>query len=171
MIPWPPTSPWGRSRSPRTSNGCWAFVRQGQQEGARLATGGNRPEHTPIGYFLEPTVFDDVNREMAIAREEIFGPVVSVLGFEDEDEALEIANELPVGLTANIWTNDLTAALRFGRAVQAGYVWVNGTGQRPLGAPFGGHKLSGLGTENCLEELLSFTRTKNLSVNPVAGTT
>jgi betaine-aldehyde dehydrogenase len=115
---------------------------------------------------VAPTVFDDVTRDMVIATEEIFGPVVSVMGWTSEDEALEIANELPVGLTANIWTNDVGTALRFARGVQAGYVWVNGQGQRPLGAPFGGYKLSGMGNENSLDELLSFTQTKNLSINP-----
>ncbi|OLF05967.1 hypothetical protein BLA60_33440 [Actinophytocola xinjiangensis] len=142
-------------------------LERGLASGARLVTGGGRPEGLgPAGYFLAPTVFDDVTPEMALATEEIFGPVVSVLGWTDEDQALQIANALPVGLTANIWTNDVTTALRFGRAVQAGYVWINGAGQRPLGAPFGGHKLSGIGTENSLEELVSFTRVKNLSIGP-----
>ena len=143
------------------------YIRRGEEEGALLVTGGGRPDGVGhAGYFVAPTVFDKVNRDMAIAREEIFGPVVSVLGWTDEDDALAIANELPVGLTANIWTNDVSTALRFGRAVQAGYVWVNGAGARPLGAPFGGYKLSGMGNENSLEELLSFTQTKNLSINP-----
>jgi betaine-aldehyde dehydrogenase len=143
------------------------YVGRGEREGARLVTGGGRPAgFGPEGYFVEPTVFDGVTREMAIAREEIFGPVVSVLGWTDEEQALEIANELPVGLTANIWTNDVSTALSFGRRVQAGYVWVNGAGQRPLGAPFGGYKQSGIGNENSLDELLSFTRAKNLSIGP-----
>lgn len=81
---------------------------------------------------------------------------------------IALANALPLGLTANIWTNDLSAALRTAHVVQAGYVWVNGRGQRPFGAPFGGYKLSGIGGENGLDELLSYTQTKNisLSVNP-----
>ena len=143
------------------------YIDRGVAEGARLVTGGGRPATVgATGYFVAPTVFDDVTRDMAIAREEIFGPVVAVMGWTSEDEALSVANELPVGLTANIWTNDVSTALRFGRAVQAGYVWVNGVGQRPLGAPFGGYKLSGMGNENSLDELLSFTQTKNLSINP-----
>lgn len=143
------------------------YIERGKEEGARLVTGGGRPDGIGSGgYFVAPTVFDDVTRDMVIAKEEIFGPVVSVLGWDDEADALSIANELPVGLTANIWTNDVSTALRFGRKVQAGYVWVNGVGQRPLGAPFGGYKLSGMGNENSLDELLSFTMTKNLSINP-----
>lgn len=147
-----------------------SYVERGKAEGARLVTGGTeRPDGRTVGYFVAPTVFDDVTPDMAIARDEIFGPVVSVLGWTDEAHALEVANELPVGLTANIWTNDLGRAIEFGKRVQAGYVWVNGAGQRPLGAPFGGYKLSGMGNENSLDELLSFTRTKNLSLQAAPG--
>ncbi|WP_279389688.1 aldehyde dehydrogenase family protein [Pseudonocardia endophytica] len=146
------------------------YVDRGVSEGARLVTGGpGRPTGLSRGYFVAPTVFDDVTPDMIIAREEIFGPVVAVLGWTDEDEALRIANELPLGLTANLWTNDLGRAVSFGKQVQAGYVWVNGAGERPLGAPFGGYKLSGLGSENSLDELLSFTRTKNLSLRAAPG--
>jgi acyl-CoA reductase-like NAD-dependent aldehyde dehydrogenase len=147
-----------------------SYVDRGRADGARLVTGGGRPDHLgPTGFYVAPTVFDDVTPDMTIAREEIFGPVVSVMGWQRESAALAIANELPVGLTANIWTNDVSTAVRFGRAVQAGYVWINGAGQRPLGAPFGGYKLSGIGTENSLDELLSFTRTKNLSISSAPG--
>jgi betaine-aldehyde dehydrogenase len=142
-----------------------SYLERGKAEGARLVTGSaERPNGLTAGYFVSPTVFDDVTPDMSIARDEIFGPVVSVLGWSDEARALEVANELPVGLTANIWTSDLGRALEFGKRVPAGYVWVTGAGQRPLGAPFGGYKLSGMGNENSLDELLSFTRTKNLSL-------
>jgi betaine-aldehyde dehydrogenase len=142
-------------------------VASGKSEGARLVTGGKRPKDCDLGYFLEPTVFDRVEPNMAIAREEIFGPVVSVLSWSDEDDVLAAANELRLGLTAYIWTNDLSAAMRFSREIEAGYVWVNGRGQRPFGAPFGGFKQSGLGTENDLEELLSYTRVKNVNISSV----
>jgi betaine-aldehyde dehydrogenase len=143
------------------------YVASGRSEGARLVTGGGRPKDRDLGYFVEPTVFDKVEPSMAIAREEIFGPVISVLSWADEAEVLRAANALRVGLTAYVWTNDLSAAMRFSRELEAGYVWVNGRGQRPFGAPFGGHKQSGLGTENDLEELLSYTRVKNVSISPV----
>jgi betaine-aldehyde dehydrogenase len=146
------------------------YIERGLAEGGRLRTGGaERPSGIGAGYFVAPTVFDGVTPEMTIAREEIFGPVVSVISWTDPAEALRVANELPVGLTANIWTNDLAQAIEFGRRIQAGYVWVNGNGARPLGAPFGGYKLSGMGNENSLDELLSFTRTKNLSLQPAPG--
>jgi betaine-aldehyde dehydrogenase len=143
------------------------YVASGKAEGARLVTGGDRPADAEHGYFLEPTIFDRVDPEMTIAREEIFGPVVSVLSWTDENEVLATANALPLGLTANIWTNNLSAALGLSRAVEAGYVWVNGRGQRPFGAPFGGYKYSGLGKENDLDELLSYTRVKNVNVSPL----
>jgi betaine-aldehyde dehydrogenase len=143
------------------------YVASGKSEGARLVTGGERPKGRDRGYFLKPTVFDRVEPSMAIAREEIFGPVVSVLSWSDEDDVLAAANALRLGLTAYIWTNDLSAAMRFSREIEAGYVWVNGRGQRPFGAPFGGFKQSGLGTENDLEELLSYTRVKNVNISSV----
>jgi len=102
---------------------------------------------------------------MSVARQEIFGPVVAVLRWREEDDVLARANALELGLTANVATNDLSAALRFADALEAGYIWVNGKGQRPFGAPFGGWKLSGLGEENSLGELLSYTRTKNVNLS------
>jgi betaine-aldehyde dehydrogenase len=143
------------------------YVEAGKQEGARLVTGGRRPAGSERGYFLQPTLFDRVEPSMRIAREEIFGPVVSTLAWTNEEAVLAEANALPLGLTANIWTNDLSAALRFAGRIQAGYVWINGRGQRPFGAPFGGYKESGLGKENDLDELLSYTRVKNVNVSPL----
>jgi betaine-aldehyde dehydrogenase len=141
------------------------YVDVGTHEGARLVTGGGRPAGCNQGYFLEPTLFDGVTPEMRIAREEIFGPIVSILRWTDEGQTVAFANELPLGLTANVWTNDLSAAMRVSRALEAGYVWVNGRGQRPLGAPFGGYKYSGIGKENDLDELLSYTRIKNVNMS------
>jgi betaine-aldehyde dehydrogenase len=139
------------------------FIAGAGSEGARLLTGGpDPPAALPQGYFVQPTVFSDVTDQMTIATEEIFGPVVSLLSWSDEDEVITRANSLPLGLTANVATADLSTAIRVARELEAGYVWVNGRGQRPLGAPFGGFKLSGLGEENSLEELLSYTRKKNL---------
>ncbi|HXT91765.1 MAG TPA: aldehyde dehydrogenase family protein [Trebonia sp.] len=144
------------------------YVESAHGQGARLVTGGARPDGLDEGLYLAPTVFDGVTPDMTIANDEIFGPVISVLRWADQADVLRVANSLPVGLTANIWTNDLSAALRLAKEVDAGYVWVNGQGQRPLGAPFGGHKLSGIGSENDLAELLSYTKVKNINLSTLA---
>jgi betaine-aldehyde dehydrogenase len=141
-----------------------AMVDSGRQEGARLMTGGKRPPGDAFkrGYWLEPTVFADVRPTMRIAREEIFGPVLSVFSWRDEDEALTLANSTEYGLTASIFTNDLDAAFRTARAVKSGYIWINGASGHFYGTPFGGYKNSGLGREEGIDELLSYTETKTI---------
>jgi len=141
-----------------------AYVESGRREGATLLHGGGRPAHLERGFFVEPTVFTDVDDAMTIAREEIFGPVMSVLAWRDWDDVVARANATPLGLTANVWTNDITTAVRTARALEAGYVYVNGDGRRPTGMPFGGWGHSGLGKENGLDELLSYTREKTVTV-------
>ena len=141
-----------------------SYVDSGRREGATLVHGGGRPASLPRGFFLEPTVFTDVSDDMAIAREEIFGPVMSVLHWRDWDDVVARANDTRLGLTANVWTNDVSTAIRTARALEAGYVYVNGNGRRPAGMPFGGWKHSGLGKENGLQELLSYTREKSVTV-------
>jgi betaine-aldehyde dehydrogenase len=141
------------------------YIELGQSEGATLRAGGAEPPAgLERGFYVRPTLLDGVEDAMRVAREEIFGPVVSVLEWDDEDDLVERANALDLGLTANVATNDLAAGLRLSRALEAGFVWVNGRGQRPLGAPFGGHKWSGLGEENSLDELRSYTRVKHISL-------
>jgi betaine-aldehyde dehydrogenase len=108
-------------------------------------------------------VFDGVTPDMRIAREEIFGPVMSILVWSDYDEMLARVNELEYGLTTLIVTNDLHTAMETAERVEAGYVWVNANG-RYLGAPYGGWKHSGLGQEECFDELLSYTRIKNINM-------
>ena len=141
-----------------------SYVAAGRREGATLLTGGGRPASRDRGYFVEPTVFADVADGMTIAKEEIFGPVLAVLGWRDVDDMVARANSTDYGLTANVWTRDISAAHGLSRRLDAGYVYVNGTGRRPAGTPFGGWKHSGLGKENCLEELLSYTREKTMAV-------
>jgi len=139
------------------------YIEAGVREGATVLTGGaGRPYDR--GYFVRPTVFADVTDDMTIAREEIFGPVMSVLGWRDVDDVVRRANSVEFGLTANVWTRDVSAAHRLAGRLDAGYVYVNGTGRRPAGTPFGGWKHSGLGKENSLEELLSYTREKSVAV-------
>ncbi|WP_249522884.1 aldehyde dehydrogenase family protein [Modestobacter marinus] len=139
-------------------------ITRAQASGATLATGGSRPGGTGRGYFIEPTVFTDVTDEMPIARDEVFGPVMSVLGWSDLDDVVRRANDTELGLTANVFTRDLRVAHRLADQLQAGYVYVNGTGRRPPGSPFGGWKHSGFGKENGPEELLSYTREKTVTV-------
>jgi len=103
--------------------------------------------------------------DMRIGKEEIFGPVLSVFKWSDEETMLAQVNQVEYGLTCSIWTNDLATAHRTAAAVEAGYVWINEVSKHFLGAPFGGYKQSGIGREECIEELLRFTREKNIHVN------
>ena len=141
-----------------------SYIEAGRREGATLLCGGGVPADPALagGLYIEPTVFTGVTPAMTIAREEIFGPVLSVLRWRDEAEMVRDVNAVEVGLTCSIWTNDLHAALRTATAAEAGYVWVNEVSRHFLGAPFGGVKQSGLGREECLSELLAFTQEKNI---------
>lgn len=137
------------------------YVATGIDEGARLVVGGGRPDRAPDGgFYLEPTLFDDVSPDHTIAQEEIFGPVLSTLRWNDRDELLRLANASPLGLTANIITKRLDWAMDAARRVEAGCVWINGRGQHFLETPFGGYKDSGLGAEGSMDSLQSYTRTK-----------
>jgi len=143
------------------------YIETAKAEGARLVCGGGPPADPALaqGLFIEPTVFAEVTAEMTIAREEIFGPVLAILRWEDEAAMLEQVNRPEYGLTCSIWTNDLHRAHRTAAAVEAGFVWVNEVSKHFLGTPFGGFKQSGLGREECLEELLAFTQEKNIHIN------
>lgn len=140
------------------------YIASGQEQGAVLVTGGGRPDHLPVGHFVAPTVFDRVTADMTIAQEEIFGPVMSVLTFDEDDEALSIANGVRYGLTASVWTQDVDRAHRCVDELHAGYVWINDSSRHFPGLPFGGVKASGLGKEESLEEILSFTQSKTVSI-------
>lgn len=145
-----------------------SYIDAARDEGAELRTGGGRPTGDGFdkGFFIAPTVFTGVTPAMRIANEEIFGPVLSVLPWDDEDEVIALANNVGYGLTANLCTNDVTTVLRVFSQLEAGYVWVNGAGQHFLGLPFGGYKNSGIGREEGLEEIHSFTQVKSLSILP-----
>ena len=143
-----------------------SYIKLGLESGARLACGGKRASDPKLarGFFVEPTVFADVTDDMRIAREEIFGPVVSILRWSDENDVLARANALDVGLTCSIWTHDLDRAHRLASRVEAGYVWINGAATHWVGVPFGGYKQSGVGREESIEELLACTQIKNVNV-------
>ncbi|HKP65867.1 MAG TPA: aldehyde dehydrogenase family protein [Casimicrobiaceae bacterium] len=143
-----------------------SYVQIGLAEGARLLYGGKRPADPALagGHFLEPTVFADVRDDMRIAREEIFGPIVSILRWSDERDVIARANALEYGLTASIWTHDLDRAHRLASRVEAGYVWINGASTHHVGVPFGGYKQSGSGREESIDELVECTQLKNVMV-------
>ena len=142
------------------------MVKAGLDDGAKLLIGGHRPEGEAFrkGYWLQPTVFGNVTSEMRIARQEIFGPILSVFKWSDEEEAFRIANSTEYGLTASIWTNDIKTAMRAARKVKSGYIWINNNSAHYYGMPFGGLKNSGLGREEGLDELLSYTECKSIHI-------
>lgn len=142
------------------------FVSSGREQGARLVTGGERPNGpTPEGgYYLRPTLFADVSPEMRIGREEIFGPVMSMMPWSETEEVIAAANDTELGLTASVWTSDLDTAHRVAERLEAGYVWVNDSARHYWGTPFGGHKNSGLGREESIEEYESYMEQKAVHV-------
>jgi len=143
------------------------YVQSGIDGGARLACGGRKVSSEPLGrgYFVEPTVFVDADNSMKIAREEIFGPVLSVLRFRDEEEALRIANDTEFGLASGIWTQDMARAFRMSRGLRSGTVWVNTYRTISPAAPFGGYKKSGVGRERGVDALLEYTQVKNVMID------
>ena len=165
-LPTDPATTMGAIASRTQRDRVLHYIGTARAEGARLVCGGGPPANPALanGFFVEPTIFADVTAEMTIAREEIFGPVLAVLRWSDEAAMLEQVNRPEYGLTCSIWTNDLHWAHRAAMAVEAGYVWVNETSKHFLGTPFGGFKQSGLGREECLEELLAFTQEKNVHI-------
>jgi acyl-CoA reductase-like NAD-dependent aldehyde dehydrogenase len=138
------------------------YVASGCEEGAELVTGGGRPADLPHGYFLEPTIFANVRNDMKIAREEIFGPVVSVIPFVDEDEAIRIANDSSFGLYGGILTNDSARGLELAKRLRTGGVSINGA-TNLLAAPFGGFKESGIGREGGVFGMREFTEIQMLA--------
>ena len=141
------------------------YVDQARSDGARVVTGGERLLAESGGWFAGATVLDNVTPGMSVAREEIFGPVVSVLAFDDADEALRLANDTQYGLAATIWSKDIDVALRTARGIRAGTVAVNGYSEGDITTPFGGYRTSGFGgRDNGLEALEQYTELKTIWV-------
>ncbi|MFF4597465.1 aldehyde dehydrogenase family protein [Amycolatopsis sp. NPDC001319] len=140
------------------------YVDIARADGATAVAGGAPAEGVGKALIVPPTVFTGVTPDMRVAQEEVFGPLLSVLEFDTEDEAVAIANGVEYGLTAAVWTDDVRRAHRVAAAVEAGYVWINGSSRHYVGTPFGGFKSSGIGREECVEELVSFTETKAVHV-------
>ncbi|SPL88699.1 Aldehyde dehydrogenase [[Actinomadura] parvosata subsp. kistnae] len=143
------------------------YIDVAKQDGARLATGGDRPDDPALarGLFIRPTVFTHVDNRMRIAREEVFGPVAVVIRFSDEDEAVAIANDTRFGLAAGVWTKDLARAHRMVRRLRAGTVWVNNYRRTNHVAPFGGFKESGIGRENGFHAIEEYTELKTVWID------
>ncbi len=148
------------------------FIDIAKNEGAELLMGGGaatRPE-CGTGWFVEPTVFAGVKNKMRIAQEEVFGPVLSVIKFNDEDEAVAIANDVRFGLGSGVWTSDIGRALRMAERIQAGTVWVNTYRAVSFMSPFGGYKDSGLGRENGMDAIREYLQVKSVWINSGAAT-
>lgn len=167
----------GIPTDPQTSMGCliseaqfnkvMGLIDSARHEGGRLICGGRRPNDPALenGWFIEPTVFADVTPDMRLFREEAFGPVLAVIPWDDEDVLIDQVNALEYGLTASIWSTNLVRAHRLAAKVESGFVWINKVGSHFIGAEFGGYKQSGIGREEGLSELLSYTQNKNIHVS------
>src|SRR6186997_3053736 len=143
------------------------YIEIGLAEGATVVVGGDAPTDEALadGAYLMPTIFDGVSNDMRIAREEIFGPVVSIIPFDTEEEALRLANATPYGLSGSIWSRDIGKALRAAKALQAGVISVNSNSSVHTEAPFGGYKMSGIGRELGMSALDLYTETKNVFID------
>lgn len=150
------------------------YIQIGQEEGATLAFGGKllQPEHK--GFFIQPTVFTDVKSTMRIAQEEIFGPVLSVIRFKDDEDAIRMVNDVSYGLASAVWSQNIKRAHNFAHRIQAGYVWINTYNVIPVEAPFGGYKSSGIGRELGTAAIEAYTESKTIYVDlmpasPITG--
>jgi 4-guanidinobutyraldehyde dehydrogenase/NAD-dependent aldehyde dehydrogenase len=141
-------------------NTVLGYIESGRKEGANVRMGGNRVRQDSGGFFVEPTVFDGVTAGMKIAREEIFGPVLSTITFKDVDEAIRIANDVSYGLTAAVWSRDIKTAHRVAKALRAGTVYVNCYDADDITVPFGGFKQSGNGRDKSLHAMDKYTELK-----------
>jgi gamma-glutamyl-gamma-aminobutyraldehyde dehydrogenase len=138
------------------------YIRSGSEEGAQLVFGGAVPESLTNGYFIEPTLFANVTNSMRVAREEIFGPVASVIGFSSTEEAVRLANDTVYGLAASVFTRDLATAHKLAREIEAGVIWLNTMNETDMTVPWGGVKQSGTGRDNCMETMYDYLQTKNV---------
>jgi len=143
-----------------------SYIEKGKAEGATLISGGETPsiKGAEAGHFITPAIFNDVDDQMTIAREEIFGPVMSLLGFVSEDDAIARANESQFGLAAGVFTTDIARAHRVVAKLQAGTTWINNFNITPVGVPFGGHKRSGIGRENAAAAIDYYSQIKSVYV-------
>ncbi len=163
--PFEPGAPMGAMVDETQTSRVLDYIEKGVAEGAKLVLGGKRADTVAGGCYLEPTVFDEVSHEHTIAREEIFGPVLSVIAFDTEEQALRMANDSEYGLAAGVWTKDISRAHRVARKLRAGSVWVNYWDGGDMSAPFGGYKQSGNGRDKSLHAFDKYTEMKATWIN------
>lgn len=161
--PQDPNTQMGAQVSKEQFDKILSYIDSGKQEGAKIVTGGERSGNK--GYFVKPTIFDEVNNTMKIAKEEIFGPVVSAIAFEDLDEMVKQSNGSPYGLAAAVWTRDISKAHKLARELKAGTIWMNTYNMFDAASPFGGYKQSGFGRELGMHSLELYTQVKSVWVN------
>lgn len=140
------------------------YIQQGLEQGAKLSLGGKQPQNLSRGYFLLPTIFESVHPQMNIAQEEIFAPVVVAIAFDDEEQAIRLANDVPYGLVAGIYTQDIRRAMTLARRLESGSVWINGWYLGGVQAPTGGVKASGFGRERGLPGIHNYLQIKNVAI-------
>lgn len=167
MVPGDPLDPetvFGAMVSERQMNTALDYIATADSQGARRVLGGQRVRQDSGGFYVEPTIFDRVDADQTLAREEVFGPVLGVMSFKSEDEAIRLANDTIYGLAAGLWTSDINRALRGARRLKAGLVWINGWDACDITMPFGGFKQSGFGRDRSLHALHKYADLKSVSV-------
>ncbi|WP_027179882.1 aldehyde dehydrogenase family protein [Maridesulfovibrio bastinii] len=166
-LPWEEDTMMGSIINEKQLNQVMGCIEAGKKEGAKLVTGGTKITEGELGKgsFLKPTIFADVDNSMDIAQQEIFGPVVCVIKFKDEDEVIAMANDSEFGLGGAVWSKDINCAMRVARKVETGRMWINTYNQLPAHSPFGGYKKSGIGRETHKMMLAHYSQTKNIFIS------
>jgi aldehyde dehydrogenase (NAD+) len=162
-----PTSPgnlMGPLVSKRQQERVLGYIEKGKQEGARVVVGGGKPAHLEKGFFVEPTVLADVDPDSTVAQEEIFGPVVCVIPYEDDADAVRIANNSIYGLSGGVWSGSVDRALEVARQIRVGTMSINGAQWFHVDTPFGGYRQSGVGRENGVAGFEEYLETKVIAV-------
>jgi acyl-CoA reductase-like NAD-dependent aldehyde dehydrogenase len=166
-MPWDPETQMGAQIDQKQVDRILKYIEIGKQEGATVLCGGERATEGDLakGAFMKPTLLTNVNNNMCVAREEIFGPVAVIIKFKTEEEVIAMANDSDYGLGGAVWTRDINRALRVARSIDTGRIWVNTYNSIPAGAPFGGYKQSGIGRETHKVMLEHYSQTKNIMIN------